>query len=81
MDSDDDEVVKAQPAVSLSEVLEDERYNGKTRLVCDYDMNRGEHEIILLGPADATLGLRMDIKQRVFCVAGDGHGDAGDCGS
>ena len=82
IDPDNRKETKGDKEVSLADVFEDDRYKGKTRMIYEYDMGDSwEHEVILLGRADAALGKRMGIEQKIVCVAGEGHGCAEDCGS
>ena len=73
--------LKADPAVSLADIFENDPYQGRTTVVYEYDFGDSwEHEILLLGRADAALGKRMGIEQDIVCLAGQGHGCAEDCG-
>ena len=72
---------------SLADVYDKEEWKGKTlSLMYEYDMGDSwEHQIILLGRADAQLGQAMRINettgQRIVVLSGEGHGCAEDCGS
>ena len=73
--------MKDDSTVSLADVFENDTYKGRTNITYEYDMGDDwDHEIILLGRADAALGKRMGIEQEIVCVAGEGHGCAEDCG-
>ena len=81
IDPENREERKEDKEVSLADVFEDGRYKGKTRMIYEYDMGDSwEYEVFLLGRADAALGKRMGIAQKIVCVAGEGHGCAEDCG-
>lgn len=81
IDPEEGEEMKADSTVSLADVFENDPYKGRTTMMYEYDMGDGwEHEIILLGRADAALGKRMGIEQEIVCVDGQGHGCAEDCG-
>ncbi|KAL8692231.1 MAG: hypothetical protein Q9218_002707 [Villophora microphyllina] len=75
---------KDEKDFTLADVLEKEEYEGKTQLVYEYDMGDSwEHEIYLLGRADANMGKAMGMnafKQRIACLAGEGHVCAEGCG-
>ena len=82
MDPEEGEEMKAESTVSLADVFENDSYKGRTSMIYEYDMGDSwEHEIVLVGRADAALGKRMGIEQKIVCIAGEGHGCAEDCGS
>ncbi|KAL8738321.1 MAG: hypothetical protein Q9181_000864 [Wetmoreana brouardii] len=83
-DSAPEEDVKAEAEYTLADILENEEYKGKTRLIYEYDMGDGwNHEIFHLGRADENMGKAMgldEFNQRIACIAGEGHPCAEDCG-
>lgn len=82
-DEDEEEKMKDESDYTLADILEKEEYKGKTTMTYEYDMGDGwEHEIFVLGRADDNLGKALGLKdrQRVLCIAGEGHACAEDCG-
>jgi hypothetical protein len=79
----DPERYKLEKDYTLADVLEHPEYKGKTYLSYEYDHGDSwEHDITVLGRADPALRNELGgIKQKAFCVAGEGHPCAEDVGS
>lgn len=75
--------VRAEEDYTLGDIFDGEEYKGKVELTYEYDMGDGwMHLIYFLGRMDPlvkrTVGVPEDVE--VFCLNGEGHPCAEDCG-
>jgi hypothetical protein len=74
---------KASADVTLEDIYEDPRFEGKAKVVYNYDHGDGwEHEITLIGRPTPTSHKQMYLPDtiQVACLAGQGHPVAEDVG-
>ncbi len=84
MDLGDDVNEKAETDITLQEVYENPEYEGKVRITYEYDFGDSwEHDFCFLGHAAPQMNKQLDAPDTlsVFCVSGQGHPVAEDCGS
>lgn len=69
--------------ITLQEVYEDPSFEGKPRVVYNYDFGDGwEHDLTLIGRETPGSRALLSIPEgvKVFCMSGEGHSVAEDCG-
>jgi hypothetical protein len=81
---EDPEEIKYEGAFTLADIYASEKYGGKVEVTYEYDHGDSWlHDITFLGRADPNLRKTLGVpdKLEAFCLGGEGHHAAEDCGS
>lgn len=83
-DFENDPKIQSEYKYTLQDIFDNEKYGGNIEIIYEYDFGDDWiHDITFFGRADPSLRktLRLSDDTEAFCLGGEGHPCAEDCGS